>query len=392
MFARLANRKALLTLTGAATSVILMSGSAQADRRNPAPIVYGGQASAAEQAEARPSQPAISTVPDAGAGRIAFRYPGAEAQAASAEPTQRYAALPTKPSETANRVSSNPYEKPADLTKATAQPVSRPIRISAEPTAKAGPVGRPISLSRVRADQAVPTSEEFGLAGVYTEGFDGQPTANGELFDSQAMTAAHPNLPLPSLVQVTNQTNGREIVVRVNDRGPFAGGRIIDLSERAAGSLGLQEGQTANVRIRYLGPAPVSRVADADVQPAVREEAMPAFQTAKPVQVAEYPATSVRAQTALTARATPAVRSAPQKPVANGNVFIQAGSFSDIGNAQRLTDALGRRLPVEIQQARVRGADYFRVMIGPFSTRQQAETYRAHLAEQGITQGFLVEK
>ena len=206
------------------------------------------------------------------------------------------------------------------------------------------------------------------------------------------MTAAHPNLPLPSLVQVTNQTNGREIVVRVNDRGPFAGGRIIDLSERAAGSLGLQEGQTANVRIRYLGPAPVSRVADADVQPAVREEAMPAFQTAKPVQVAEYPATSVRAQTALTARATPAVRSAPQKPVANGNVFIQAGSFSDIGNAQRLTDALGRRLPVEIQQARVRGADYFRVLIGPFSTRQQAETYRAHLAEQGITQGFLVEK
>lgn len=389
MFARLGTGKVMLTLTGAATSVILVAGPANADRRNPAPIVYGGQSNAVEQVEVNTAQPSIETNASSGSARISFRYPGSTGAVAAEDPAQRYAALPPQTSAPSSSDPDSRFEKPVDLTKAASRPVSRPIRISAEQTAKAGPVGRPISLSRVRADQGVPTSEEFGLAGVYTEGFDGQPTANGEVFDSQAMTAAHPNLPLPSLVQVTNQTNGREIVVRVNDRGPFAGGRIIDLSERAAGSLGLREGQTANVRIRYLGPAPVSRVAETEVQPAVREESMPAFQAAKPVQVAEYPATSIRSQTSLT---TQPVRQPVQKPVATGNVFIQAGSFSDIGNAQRLTDALGRRLPVEIQQARVRNADYFRVMIGPFPNRAQAETYRAHLAEQGITQGFLVEK
>jgi len=227
-------------------------------------------------------------------------------------------------------------------------------------------------------------SEETGKAGVYADGFEGRPTANGEIFDGSAMTAAHPSLPLPSLVQVINQSNGREIVVRVNDRGPFAGGRIMDLSDRAGDMLGIRGDQTANVRVRYLGPAPVKQVPQVAASRDVEEEALAPFEIAAPVQSVEYTQPSLGV-----ADPVQSMLPAPAK-AALGEIFIQAGSFADIGNAQRLTDALGRQLPVEIQEARVRNADYFRVMIGPFQTREQAEVYRAHLRQSGIADGLIV--
>ena len=82
--------------------------------------------------------------------------------------------------------------------------------------------------------------------------FHGRTTANGEIYDMHALTAAHPTLPLPTLVSVTNLENGRSIVVRVNDRGPFVNGRIIDVSRRAAQDLGFERQGTANVRVEVL--------------------------------------------------------------------------------------------------------------------------------------------
>lgn len=100
-----------------------------------------------------------------------------------------------------------------------------------------------------------PDYEETGLASWYGGKHDGRPTATGEIFDQGKLSAAHKTLPLPSIVEVKNLDNGRKIKVRVNDRGPFVEGRIIDLSREAAEELGMLQKGLARVRVRYLGPA-----------------------------------------------------------------------------------------------------------------------------------------
>lgn len=100
-----------------------------------------------------------------------------------------------------------------------------------------------------------PDYHKTGEASWYGPGFHGKPTANGETFDKRAMTAAHKTLPLNSMVRVTNLDNGRSVTVRLNDRGPFIGDRIIDMSEAGAEALGFVHDGIANVRVRYLGPA-----------------------------------------------------------------------------------------------------------------------------------------
>lgn len=110
-------------------------------------------------------------------------------------------------------------------------------------------------LERIAPEESIPS--ERGKAKVSTGGMNGKPTANGEIIDETAMTAAHPSLPLPSLVQVINEDNGREIVVRVNDRGPFDGKHILELSPHASSVLGMKDGQPANVVVNYLGPPPM---------------------------------------------------------------------------------------------------------------------------------------
>jgi rare lipoprotein A len=100
--------------------------------------------------------------------------------------------------------------------------------------------------------------DRIGVGSWYGEDFHGRKTANGELFDKNALTAAHPTLPLPSYAYVTNLENGRKILVRVNDRGPYVGGRIIDLSRASATALGYVGKGRAKVRVRYAGRAPMN--------------------------------------------------------------------------------------------------------------------------------------
>ncbi len=117
-------------------------------------------------------------------------------------------------------------------------------------------IGRPYQINGV---WYVPARQdnyhETGVASWYGAKFHGRATANGEVFDMNAISAAHTTLPLPSMVRVTNLENGESLVVRVNDRGPFVNGRIIDLSRAAARELGFEKAGTARVRVRYLGPA-----------------------------------------------------------------------------------------------------------------------------------------
>ena len=94
--------------------------------------------------------------------------------------------------------------------------------------------------------------DETGTASWYGPGFDGKPTADGEIYDMNQMTAAHKTLPLPSVVEVSNLQNGRAVRLRVNDRGPFVGDRLIDVSRRAAQLLGFVSSGMAPVRVRVL--------------------------------------------------------------------------------------------------------------------------------------------
>lgn len=118
--------------------------------------------------------------------------------------------------------------------------------------ALASTLALPLSLP---ASAASPGAVLTGVASWYGPKFQGRPTANGETFDMTKLTAAHPSLPFDTRVRVTNPKTGKSVVVRINDRGPFAGGRVIDLSRDAAKAIGLMRAGVGKVRIEVLGPS-----------------------------------------------------------------------------------------------------------------------------------------
>jgi rare lipoprotein A len=119
-------------------------------------------------------------------------------------------------------------------------------------------VGKPYTVrGKVYVPAEQPDYVAVGEASWYGSDFHGRRTANGEIFSANAITGAHPTLPLPSYVRVTNQANGRSVIVRVNDRGPYMPGRIMDLSHRAASMLGYVNNGHAQIHAQYVGPAPL---------------------------------------------------------------------------------------------------------------------------------------
>jgi rare lipoprotein A len=115
-----------------------------------------------------------------------------------------------------------------------------------------------------------------GVASWYGSDFHGRLTANGEIFDSASMSGAHATLPLPSYVRVTNLSNHKSLIVRINDRGPYSGNRLIDVSERAASVLGFHGGGLAPVRVEYVGRAPLEGSDDVMLMATLRENGEPA--------------------------------------------------------------------------------------------------------------------
>jgi len=117
-----------------------------------------------------------------------------------------------------------------------------------------------------------PHYQATGLASWYGDDFHGRQTANGEVFDLNGISAAHPTMPLPSYARVTNLSNGRSIIVRVNDRGPYHGNRIIDVSTKAAHLLGFHASGTAWVRVEYVGRAPLEGSDDRILAATLRQD------------------------------------------------------------------------------------------------------------------------
>jgi rare lipoprotein A len=200
------------------------------------------------------------------------------------------------------------------------------------------------------------------------------------------MTAAHPTLPIPSLVRVTNLENGRSVVVRLNDRGPFVDDRIIDMSRAAGKALDMHAKGTARVRVQYVGPAPAGHNTAPAQQVEVRQIAPAPVKFSMPVmEIASEPLPDLVP--------TPEVKVAVAPPHAakQDGYFVQAGSFADLGNAHAALAKASFAGPVSVVEADVRGATYYRVMVGPWASRGQAEQAQDRLVESG-TRSFVVAK
>jgi len=397
------------------------AGEALADGRQPAPIVFAGpggsgQDAANGQRAAAPVAPTAQTAaapapvsrdpasqqgrapaqdPDTRASaRIAFVYPSAGGSAAPA---------PGQPE--TRTVAALPAPVPAAPAADAGQPAGRQPGVQVPPVAQPGTSpGAAGTDSERLVPVAGPAFDQVGMASWYGEAFHGRPTANGEVFDMNAMTAAHPSLPLPSLIQVVNLANNREVVVRVNDRGPFAEDRILDLSKRAAEVLDFIEAGETRVRIRYLGPAPVGGasagaapvappVAPAVPGPAVPTPVVPSEAAPAPVPQPMPVAPPARQPVAMP---LPGKSAAPVRAVRPAGpreqFFVQLGAFSSISNAERLKSSLSANLPVAVQPARVNGADFFRVLVGPWQDEAKASAVQAELARSDFGPGMVVSQ
>lgn len=313
----------------------------------------------------------------------------------------------------------------------TALLVDQTKRIAGSSDESAGgyKVGKPYRIDGVwyypAADYAY---SETGIASWYGSAFHGRKTANGEFFDMNALTAAHRTLPLPSLVRVTNLENGRALTLRVNDRGPFAHGRIIDVSRRAAQLLGFEQKGTAKVRVEILpeesralamqaGGGSNAPVLPGEPEPeaapsvAIASEALPA----PPGTDADSPAPGGKAQVepglAEPGMAEPGLAepdiavastqmAAVTPPVPRGQVtiqpvhptqlFIQAGAFVEYQNAYRLSALLSPLGPTTVTPAFVGGQQFFRVRLGPVGSVEDADSLLERVIDTGHTDARII--
>jgi rare lipoprotein A len=253
--------------------------------------------------------------------------------------------------------------------------------------------------------QEQPDYDETGIASWYGGEFRGRRTANGEVFDADALTAAHPTLPMPVNVRVTNLENGKSLVLRVNDRGPFRHGRIIDVSQRAAQLLGFYGKGTAKVRVTYLArsdepanvptdtptatavaaAAPTAAVQVASLDPVATVPAATAPEAASTTPATQSNASDVPspspekldAKLAADADEAPVVTTVPV-PAAT-RVYVQVGTFSIRENAERLKDRLSAAGNLTISSIDRKGQILYRVRVGPFDDVSTADSALAQV-------------
>ena len=219
---------------------------------------------------------------------------------------------------------------------------------------------------------------ERGVASWYGPGFHQVLTSTREPYDMYAMTAAHKTLPLPAYVRVTNLQNGRSVVVRVNDRGPFVGNRIIDLSYSAAAKLDMLKNGTAMVEVRAIDPSAPLESPTPPTTAATPAEAAPAEAAQSPPLAAANPAS---------ANATPAAAA----HVATPALFVQAGAFADPANAQHLASQLrgGSYGAIFVREDVIAGRKMYRVRIGPVPSVAEFDRIVSDLDKIGVHDAHL---
>jgi len=285
------------------------------------------------------------------------------------------------------------------------QPEDHTVRLPA--SAGVYKIGDPYQINNVwYYPHEQPDYDETGIASWYGPTFYGKQTADGELYDGNALTAAHKTLPLPVNVRVTNLANGKSIVVRVNDRGPYAQGRIIDLSRRAAELLDVVQTGTARVRVTYLGRADLAPgAAPPSETPPEIANALPAAPAGKvdSSALAILPGAAVLPPVQVSALPTP-VESLPLQPVsteptgqvdkvpvpAATNLYVQVGAFSSLANAKRLAASLGGDLRISTLQRS--GQTLYRVRTGPLASVEDADAALSRFSGQAADARIVVDK
>ncbi|WP_439133511.1 septal ring lytic transglycosylase RlpA family protein [Pseudomaricurvus sp.] len=218
--------------------------------------------------------------------------------------------------------------------------------------------------------RVLPTDKDFvqvGRASWYGNKFHGKRTANGELYSMYGMTAAHKTLPIPSYVKVTNLANGREVIVRINDRGPFHKGRVIDLSYAAASKLGYLKQGTAEVRVEAIQP--LDKVA-------VSHPAAPQLPVAKGAARTDLPKAP-----------------APQNSAGFAlpdNTFLQAGAFSTPAAAENLRNQLGELTTLPVKVIPPSEDALYRVQVGPIGDNLVLMDLRSLLEKNRLPSPHLV--
>ncbi|MGO1117584.1 septal ring lytic transglycosylase RlpA family protein [Rhodovibrionaceae bacterium A322] len=256
--------------------------------------------------------------------------------------------------------------------------------------------------------------DETGIASWYGPNFHGKQTANGEIYDQNALTAAHRTLPMPSLVKVTNLENGRSLELRISDRGPYHGGRIIDVSKRGAELLGFKNKGTAKVRVQVLeGPSRqlammakggtqmaalrnVNTAPPAPAPPAVPVEGVSVETLSDSPGSQPEPANSGSATTTQDVTASYAAASplpdgkVTVESVESSNIYVQAGAFTQVHNAKRLAAQLSSLGNVRVNEKEVNGTYFFRVHVGPVASVEQADELMQLLLDNGYDKTSVV--
>jgi rare lipoprotein A len=288
---------------------------------------------------------------------------------------------------------------------------------------------------------------QTGLAAWYSEEANGNTTATGEIFDPNALTAAHPTLPIPSYVRVTNISNGRQIVVRVNDRGPYTPGRVIDLSKAAADRLNISN--NTKVKIDFINVAPDgslsgpgmlgttiakqsyalpgrpdltssgmgtpiqkdapavnaavrpidnSHLSGADAMQPVAPHSSGFLRAATPVPAGVLESSEPAVSSPLAMSSEPVrppvvanpgpVTASPATATVSGGYFVQVGALSDAQRAQAWQQDLSQRFGVPGKVAA--NGNVHRIQLGPFSNRQQAVDLQQRLSSEAQQQSFVV--
>ncbi|MBB5272565.1 septal ring lytic transglycosylase RlpA family protein [Quisquiliibacterium transsilvanicum] len=270
-----------------------------------------------------------------------------------------------------------------------------------------------------------------GAASWYGRKYHGRQTSSGEVYDMYGMTAAHPTLPLPSYVRVTHQGNGRSVVVRVNDRGPFLNDRVIDLSWTAAAKLGFVQAGSAEVEVELLGAVEVPAAVAAnsansanaspvlaggsalDGPPLITMSpvAAPAPDVQAPAAFSQPPSRAVPGASAASAApaasaatatpavpaapAAPAVPAAPAAPAAAGGpgLFLQFGALTSLDGAQAMRERIGREFGWLAQRLQVRAdGGLFKVDAGPWAGRDEALAAAERIRHSSVFRPFPVAR
>jgi rare lipoprotein A len=275
--------------------------------------------------------------------------------------------------------------------------------VTVPPSAGVYKVGQPYQVDNVwYYPREQPDYDETGIASWYGPTFYGHKTANGEMYDGNQLTAAHKTLPMPVNVRVTNLVNGKSLIVRVNDRGPYARGRIIDLSKRAAELLDVVQTGTARVRVTYMSRADVNGTPPQETPLAVAN-ALPAAPSGKVDSAAlgVVPGAAVAPPARTSALPTPApippqlfasarpdgqITRVPVPP--ETRLYIQLGAFSKLENAKALLAKVGGDLRISTLQRG--GQTLYRVRSAPLASVGDADAALARITGAGANDAHIV--